>query len=116
MLWLLAFVWTNALELPVYTLLLQRRFDAWWSVVALTIGVNTLTHPAVWFLFPRFEPFWQYAIVAELSVIAVETIAIAAVLARRTTLRDALVTGARAAACANVVSFVIGRFVLRALA
>jgi hypothetical protein len=111
-LWLLAFVWTNALELPIYTLVLQRRFRRWWSVVALTLALNAVTHPALWFVAPQFQPFWLYALVAEAAVITVEAAMVAAVLAavdRRAGVRRPVIgIAAGAAAAANIVSAVVG--------
>jgi hypothetical protein len=80
--WPVAFLWTLALELPVYTGLLGRRFAHWWSVAVLTLLVNLATHPALWFLFPRFGPPALWMALAEGTVTLVEAALITAALAR----------------------------------
>lgn len=81
LLWFAAFVWTIALELPVYVAL--TRFRAWWMPVAVTVGVNALTHPLLWFVFPRIHPFAVFVLAGEASVIAVEALILAALGVRR---------------------------------
>jgi hypothetical protein len=113
--WLLAFVWTNALELPVYALVLQRRFDRWWAVVVLTFALNALTHPLLWFVVPQWAPFWLYALVVETGVIVVEAAVVAAVLLAVDRRRPAIGIALGAAAAANLVSAVVGGLAFRAL-
>jgi hypothetical protein len=101
MLWFCAFAWTIAIELPIYAVLLRRR---WWLVFV----VNAITHPLLWFAFPRFEPYWRYVVVAELCVVVVEAIVIAAV-TRRVRLAVA------ASIVANAVSALVGFAILAIL-
>ncbi len=54
--WLTAFLWTNVFELPVYLLLLRKYFPAWWIPCLVALLANSCTHPALWYLFPRFDP------------------------------------------------------------
>ncbi|WP_375769113.1 hypothetical protein NR798_46840 [Archangium gephyra] len=75
-LWLMAFVWTLALELPVYVAVLHRHLARWWAPVLLTLALNTLTHPALWFLAPTWEPFWSWLLVWETVVALVESTAV----------------------------------------
>jgi hypothetical protein len=72
MIWVLAFLWTLALELPIYTAVLRHR-----RVVAITFAVNAITHPLLWFVFPRFDPYWQYVLAGETCVIAAEALLVA---------------------------------------
>jgi hypothetical protein len=102
--WPAAFVWTCALELPVYTLFLGRRFPRWWSVCVLAFAVNLATHPAVWFLFPRFHPREAWFLAAEGLVTGAEAALIAATLARSASWRSACRLGLLAALAANTVS------------
>jgi hypothetical protein len=81
--WWLAFVWTNALELPVYVLLLRRRFPRWWEPVALTFLVNTISHPTFWYLLPRFGPDLLWIWLAEAWVTVLEAAIVFAALRLR---------------------------------
>lgn len=54
--WLIAFLWTNVFELSVYVLMLRKYFAAWWVPWLVTLVANTCTHPALWYLFPYFDP------------------------------------------------------------
>jgi hypothetical protein len=103
-----AFVWTCALELPVYTVLVGRRFGRWWSVCVLTLLVNLATHPALWFRFPRFEPPAAWFVAGEAGVTAVEGVLIAAALARSMPVAAAIRAGAVAALAANGFSATFG--------
>jgi hypothetical protein len=99
MLWLTAFAWTIAFELPVYVAL--TKFRAWWMPVVFAFAVNALTHPLLWFVVPRVGPFWLFVLYGEAGVIAVEALALAAVGQRRPLL---------IATIANLTSAVLGGF------
>lgn len=104
--WLTAFVWTLAIELPIYTLAIGRCLPRWWSVVALVVAINAVTHPMLWFVFPRLEPTWWYLVAGELTVTAIE-IALVAIATRRP-------ARALAAAClANLASLAAGSVLWR---
>ncbi len=45
--WLLAFVLTLAVELPLYALALRRK--GWRYALLVGLGLNVLTHPLAWF-------------------------------------------------------------------
>jgi hypothetical protein len=107
LLWSTAFLWTIALELPVYTIVLRRYVEHWWTPVALTLVVNAATHPAFWFVFPQFDPYWLYVLAGELCVVTVEIAIIAAALRRPG-------VAALASVAANAVSTLLG-LVLMAL-
>ncbi len=78
--WLTAFVWTLAIELPIYARMIELRGR--WSVVVLVVAINAITHPLLWFVFPRIEPRWLFLLAGETSVIAIEALAIAVVIRR----------------------------------
>jgi hypothetical protein len=66
--WLLAFAVTQAIEVPLYGIFaLPRRW-------AVAFGASLLTHPVVWFVFPRFFPGPYVVMIAcaELFAVAVE--------------------------------------------
>lgn len=106
--WLLAFVFTQAVEVPLYRYLLPCR------VVAAAVP-SLLTHPVIWFL---IFPFLQldYAVktfIAEAFAILAEA-AVCVVLLRRVPARavassSRVVTRALVVAtCANMTSLVLG--------
>ncbi len=108
-------MWTSALELPVYAFLLARRFESWWATAALTLALNTITHPALWLLAPLWESSAAGAVAAEAVVVVVEGLLIAGVLSLRTRdnrsrppARAALGCGLGAAVLANLVSALVG--------
>jgi hypothetical protein len=51
--WLTLFVWTLALELPVYAALLRERLGSTRQACLLVVGVNLITHPALFLAEPR---------------------------------------------------------------
>lgn len=69
--WLVAFVFTQAIEVPLYL----RVTDGRWSTSFLA---STLTHPIVWFIFPVIVPFswgyWGMVAAAEAFAVAGETV------------------------------------------
>jgi hypothetical protein len=106
--WAVAFVWTCALELPVYTLFLGRRFERWWAVCWLCLVLNITTHPALWSLFPRFEPAWFWLAVAEAVVTAVEAALVSVCLLRSMPPRKAIALGFYSSLAANALSAGVG--------
>lgn len=107
LLWFAAFAWTIALEQPIYTLALRRYVRRWWTPCAIALAVNAITHPLLWFAFPRFEPYWQYVLAGELCVIAVEA-AIAWLVIRR------VGPAIAASVVANAMSTLVGLALLSA--
>lgn len=66
--WLVAFAITQAVEVPIYGLgPLRRRWAA-------AFGASLITHPIVWFVFPRFfpGPYEVMLACAELFAVAIE--------------------------------------------
>ena len=109
--WLLAFVWTLALELPIYTLWLHRHLRRW-TLCGLVLVVNAISHPLLWFVMPRIAPYWCYVLVGETGVVIVEALIIAAVLTRSLDITRALAIAFAASLTANLVSTVIGLLVM----
>jgi hypothetical protein len=80
--WLGAFLFTQAVEVPVWAPALRtdRRLtpgaEAWplWRCVAVGFGASAITHPIVWFLFPRYAPgsYWVMTAQAEAFAVLVE--------------------------------------------
>jgi hypothetical protein len=107
LLWFAAFAWTIALEQPIYTLALRRHVRRWWTPCAIALAVNAITHPLLWFAFPRFAPYWQYVVAGELCVIAVEAVIVALVIRRGA-------PAIAASVAANTVSTLVGLALLSA--
>ncbi len=53
--WLLAFAFTQAVEIPIY----RRAGAPLW----VAFGASALTHPVVWFVFPRAGLEWIWMVV-----------------------------------------------------
>ncbi len=80
--WLGAFFFTQIVEVPIwaYALREQRRLGPgrapWplWICVALGFGASAITHPFVWFAFPRYAPgsYWVMVVQAEAFAVLVE--------------------------------------------
>ena len=72
--WVVAFAFTQAVEVPLWVLALdgyrtprQRRA----TQAAIAFGASALTHPIVWFVFPRIVPFGYVVMVAAAEAFAV---------------------------------------------
>jgi len=92
--WLGAFCFTQVVEVPIWTFALRRDRDAppWWprlkpagpsatplptwANLAIAYGASAITHPFVWFAFPRYAPGGYLAMVlqAELFAVLVEAL------------------------------------------
>jgi hypothetical protein len=79
--WLWAFLFTEAVEVPIWAYALRKharregeeRLDPW-ACVALGFGASAITHPIVWFVFPRLAPgsYWVMTAQAEAFAVLVE--------------------------------------------
>jgi len=105
--WLEAFVWTCALETPVYVLLLRRSLRPWWGPVVTSIGLQLATHPLLWILFPGDGDFRTTFLVFETGVALVEGLLVALLLRRLGDPRPFL-RGMGAGLLANALSATIG--------
>ncbi len=101
--WLSAFALTQAVEVPIYCAFIGPRSRAgaprgWPARIALAFGASTLTHPFVWFAFPRvIAAYGAYFAVSEAFAIAVEAIYAWLVGARRPFVAAFVANGASAA-------------------
>lgn len=119
MAWLVAFVWTLALETPVYALCLEREARRWWAPLAVSLLLNVMTHPlfAWWVL--RAVPSNAEVALAECAIACAEGCALAAM--RRSRLLPAATSrGSRlmlsswlVAVAANGASYGIGQLLFR---
>jgi hypothetical protein len=77
-LWGEAFAFTEAVEVPIYLLAFVRDgrepLRPPWQRVALAFAASLLTHPVVWFVFPRLHaiPYEARTALSELFAWAVE--------------------------------------------
>ena len=107
LLWLFAFVWTLAIELPIYVVMLGRHVKRWQSIVVLAFAVNAFTHPLLWFVYPRFTPRWLYISIGELAVFAIEAAILYAIVRRRSAIAAAFVANAASYALGNILFAVV---------
>ncbi|MBL8954441.1 MAG: hypothetical protein JNK82_26925 [Myxococcaceae bacterium] len=71
--WLIAFALTQLVEVPIYLVAASSTESGRKWVAAF--GASAITHPVVWFVFPRYWPtghWWQMVACAELFAVAVE--------------------------------------------
>lgn len=78
--WFGAFLFTQAVEIPVYVLALRadrgKEFPLG-KAVGLGFVATLITHPFVWFAFPSLRAsmgwgYWTYVLIAELFAVGVE--------------------------------------------
>lgn len=72
--WLLAFLLTQAVEVPIWQLSLRPR--PLLQRLAIGFGASLLTHPLLWILWPLGLPgnYWAAVAVGETGVVLVEAI------------------------------------------
>ncbi len=108
--WAWAFAWTLALELPVYALILRRWVRGGLPLLAVLLGINVATHPALWYLAPRFWPYWLWVLTIELGVVMIEALLLTLYLRRQSVplpwLR-ALIAAFIANAFSTLISFLV---------
>lgn len=84
--WLYAFLFTQAVEIPIYLYGLRRaRLElGGLARVAVAFGASALTHPIVWFVFPRYwhtlhlpGGYWGMVAAAEAFAVLAEAIYLA---------------------------------------
>lgn len=110
MTWPAAFVWTCAVEQPVYFLFLRRRFARWWELSALTLAVNAMTHPLLWFGLLALPRFGRAEVAfGEACVVLAEAGLAAWLLKRRDCARPAWLPALTASSSANLAAFCVGR-------
>jgi hypothetical protein len=108
-LWVQAFAWTLLVEGLVARLWLRQEPQGW--VLGWALLASTLTHPALWYLAPRFEPYGLWVVSMELVVTAVEA-GVWAVALRRLGRPRPLREGALLSVACNLASWVSGSVLL----
>lgn len=109
--WLSAFVWTFALEYPVYAAGLGRSARRWWEPLAWTLGVNVATHPLFSWWALTTVPGPGALLGAEAAIAVAEGLLLACALRHRAPPWHAFVT----ALVANAGSFLVGGWIVRVL-
>jgi hypothetical protein len=75
--WLAAFIFTQAVEVPIYLLVMDRQRMPWRPElrVLIAFGASALTHPVVWFVMPKLDvSYWTYVAIAETFAVTGEGI------------------------------------------
>lgn len=77
--WLWAFLFTQAVEVPIYRAALGRlgtRRTGPWARTALAFLASAITHPIVWFVIAPLYPgsYWGMAVCAETFAVVFEAI------------------------------------------
>ncbi len=74
--WLGAFALTQLVETPIYARALAPRGPDRLTRLALAFGASALTHPVVFFGFPRWFPddYWTGVAAAELFAVCIEAL------------------------------------------
>ena len=92
---------TQAVEMPIYGVALRKRRVVHALLVAF--GASAITHPVVWFVFPRLEiPYWWMVVAAELFAVGCEALYL-----RLLGVRDAILWSLLANAASAGVGFVL---------
>jgi len=73
--WVEAFAVTLWMEVPVYLLFLRRSKLSFVEAFSVAMLVNVFTHPALWYVFPKwyvfpapFDSFYPWLLIAESCV------------------------------------------------
>lgn len=121
-LWAWAFGWTVAIEAPIVVGALRLATSwrqPWGRAIALAISLQLLTHPALWYLAPRFDPYLLWLILMEAGVALAEMAALTLALSSlpseaepRPTFRATLIFAGSLSLIANLTSATIGLLLL----
>ena len=76
--WARAFALTLGIEVPLYFWLLCKLGFRAHSALGAAIVANAISHPILWFVLPRFEPYAAFAATGEAVVLVIETLVIMA--------------------------------------
>jgi hypothetical protein len=104
--WARAYLATQVIEVPIVVGWLRGRLPISESL-PLAILASTMTHPLLWYLWPKFEPFWLHIGVGEALVWLAEAL-LFAVWLRRAGVADAWRFGLLVACLANASSMLTG--------
>ena len=100
--WYQAFLLTQIVEAPIYSLALRKKW-LFPLVLLAALGASTITHPVVWFGFPRLGiSYWWMVVLAELFAVLCEAIYL-----RLLGVRDALLWSLLANAASAGAGFAI---------
>jgi hypothetical protein len=102
-LWRSVFLLALALELPIVAWGSPRERRAW-ALTASIVG-NAITHPLLWFVWPRIMPYTAAVLVGETVAVVVEGALIAMALKSK--------RGFAVALAANLYSWAVGELVMR---
>ena len=69
--WLAAFTQTCLIEVPLYGLLLHKKIGVSRGIL-LALTLNALSHPILWFVLPKFEPYYLWLLFGETTVVIIE--------------------------------------------
>jgi hypothetical protein len=80
--WLAAFLLTEAIEVPIYSMALGGW--PWTARLALASGASLLTHPLLWMYVGAVDPdcYWQAVVAAETWAVLTEGVYLAALQTR----------------------------------
>lgn len=106
--WAKAFVETCVIEGAVHAVTLRRLIQPWWKLALVSVLLNLSTHPALWYVVPRFEPYLTWVAVAETGVWLVEGALLTAVLRRDDPTWRAAARGFGITLLANAISTLYG--------
>jgi len=104
--WARAYAATQVIEVPIVVGWLRGLLPLH-EAAAIAVLATTLTHPALWYLWPRFEPGWMYLGAGEAVVWTVEA-ALYTYWLRRRGAPDAVRAGVLTACLANGSSMLTG--------
>lgn len=107
-LWACAFAATCLFEVPIVVGLTRGVFRRTGHAAVVGFGLQLLTHPALWYAVPQFEPRWAYLWVAETGVTATEALALYAAARLIGRVRLPLWRAALVSVVANTVTTLIG--------
>ena len=111
--WLTAFVWTCALEVPVYTLALRRHLTPDARLLAFLIGINGVTHAGSFLVLTQWFDVNTFILPLEAGIALTEGLMTMVYLRQRTDPPAPAWLGPVTALGANVFSYLAG-FVLKA--
>lgn len=79
--WLIAFIFTQIVECPIYIKAFLKTEPSLRKNIRKALGASALTHPVVWFFFPKLWyaldwplGYWGMAFFAELFAVVVEAL------------------------------------------
>jgi hypothetical protein len=112
-LWLYAFAWTIALEVPIVVVGCHRALGGILRAVGVGLALQALTHPALWYLAPRFEPYALWLAVMETLVIITEALVLTVALRiAGCSISKAVALASITSLIANLISTLVGLWIL----